>query len=253
VLAPATTTGTPRDFAPGDPITNPPGPDVWLPTAFRAVHFDSFPRLVNGPASYLSNNLGLVQLTAGLLVTSNALSLADARSNQKDGNPPFEYGVDVSSCTRSAIRVYGDVDEVNGAAIDLAQTFGRPHRIRWLHRGNTLSSTLHADPAGGNFVFAGGDLDLGQRGTLRQSGLSATATAARNLSGVEVPVAAGATELAVTFPPDRDEQDAAYGVLVESSWITARAVTDKQTTGFKVRFGTAVPAGGGRLDWLLVR
>jgi hypothetical protein len=243
-LAPSTSTG-PLDFAKDDPITNPPGPDVWIPTAFRARHFDSFPGMMQG-VSFLSESSSKVQLGAALLVNGTSQTLAAAAASQKDGAPMFAAGVEVVACTKNAFLLRGEVEQ---DAIRLSQLNDKPNRITWLCKGMTWGSSLHADPASGNFVFFGGDLDFQDRGSLHQSGLSATGIAARNLSAVKVPVPAGAKEIVL---PLRQEHDADYGILVECSWLTLKAVTDKTKTSFKILFDTAAPAGA-TLDWLLVR
>lgn len=243
LLAPSPSAGTRFDFAVGDPVTNPPGPHVWAPTAFRARHFDGFPGAIAG-TSFLSENWGRVQMGSALFVAGTARTLADT-AGQKDGEPSFDAGIYLFSCMNTALRVRGDV---KNEAIDFWQVSG-PHLIRWRHAAG--SSTLHADPADGSFRFAGGDLNYQGRGAVQVQGISGTPTPAHNLRGVNVPVAAGLKEIAVSFPSP--EADAVYGLLVDCNWITAKAVKNKTAAGFKVVFDKAVPAGGGTLDWLLVR
>jgi hypothetical protein len=72
----------------------------------------------------------------------------------------------------------------------------------------------------------------------------------RNLRGKNVPVAANATSLRVTFPTP--EADADYAVFVEQSWLCHRAISEKNAEGFTVAFDK--PASGkASLDWMLVR
>lgn len=66
-------------------------------------------------------------------------------------------------------------------------------------------------------------------------------------TGVNIPVSAAATSLAVAFA--REEPDTDYGVLITPSWGTTHYVTNKSTTGFTANFGTGAPGGGGILDW----
>jgi hypothetical protein len=80
---------------------------------------------------------------------------------------------------------------------------------------------------------------------------SATAVAANNLRGVDVPVAGGVLSATITFASP--EPDASYAVTTECSWLTVKAVVNKSATGFTAQFATAAPHGGGKLSWVLVR
>jgi len=112
------------------------------------------------------------------------------------------------------------------------------------------AATLHADPSDGTFLFAGGDLDFGGKSSRNQQGLSGAAKGANNLRGINLTVGAGAVHLKVDFPTS--EPDAAYALFVQCSWATLTVVT-KAADSFDVAFTPAAPAGGGTLDWLLVR
>ncbi len=247
VLAPLLSKGTSFDFEPGDAITNPPGPDPWLPTAFRARHFNNYPGSMKG-ASFLSENFGKVQIGAGLFVMGPHGSVDEVKANQKDGEVTFNAGVYIFAATESAIRIRGPVQQ---GAIDLWQPEGNEQKIRWFKAGGASASTLHARPDNGDFVFAGGNVDHTNNGSIKLKGLSATGTPAQNLRDFNVPVAVGETQLNITFPVT--EADASYAVLVECSWITNKAVKDKTTNGFTVVFDQLTPQSGGTLDWLLVR
>jgi hypothetical protein len=246
-LAPSPSMNTSYDFAPGDAVTNPPGPNPWVPTAFRARHFDSFPGSMKG-ISFLSEHFGKVQLGAGLHVSGPQGTVAQVQAMQKDGEVSFDAGVYIFAATASAIRIRGPVQY---GAIDLWQPDGNEQKIRWFQGGGASASTLHARPDTGDFVFAGGNVDYTQHGVISLQGLSATGTSARNLRGLNLSVAAGASQLAVTFPAA--EVDSAYAILAECSWITGKAVTNKATTGFTVIFAQPAPQAGGTVDWVLVR
>jgi hypothetical protein len=165
----------------------------------------------------------------------------------------FLTAFDVQAATEVALRIMGPVAASRGA-IELWQPNGNPHKIRWLvidKRGHGAEMTLHADPLEAIFRFAGGPLDLGGVSTLRQSGLSATATAAKNLRGIGAPVSSMAMTLTVSFSPDA-EDDTSYALFLQCSWPT-RSVVTKRTDGFDATFTDPAPAGGGQVDWLLVR
>ncbi|MPZ71501.1 MAG: hypothetical protein GEU71_18570 [Actinobacteria bacterium] len=216
----------------------------------------------------MSRNLGKVQLSAGLSIdsTGNARTLDGAASTQKDGKPSFNNGVFIFASTNSALSVRG---EVKDAAIDLWQPNGNIQKIKWrLKRDPWAVSTLHADPETGNFVFSvgghdieeSGHIDHRQRGSINLQGLSATSTPAHNLRGINKPVEAGDTSHEVPFatPEATDE----YAVMVECDWLTLKAVkkwknpqdpNDQRSWGFTIRFDQPPPAGGGKVDWFLVR
>jgi hypothetical protein len=124
--------------------------------------------------------------------------------------------------------------------------------IQWTYKGGGAFARLYVDPETGNLVFVGGQIDCHQAGMVNTQGLSATATPACNLSGVKVPVPAGASQIAIKFATR--EPDPAYGVLVECNWITAKAVTAKTIDGFTVLFDKdRPPPSGATLDWFVVR
>lgn len=105
-------------------------------------------------------------------------------------------------------------------------------------------------PATGDFVFAGGNLDLSGKSVRQVTGLSATSTNAHNLRGINVAVQAGAKEIEITFP--QPEADANYAVFVTPSWMTNHCVTKKTAKGFTVQFSAAAPAEA-KVDWMMVR
>ncbi len=233
------------DFAPGDPIIQPPDPDVWLPTGFRARHFNAFPGMMRG-SSFSSINNGKVQIGSALDVQGPGGTLEQAVAVQKDKKPAFETAVCVYTATEDAFRVRGPV---KNTAFDLWQYDGNPKKISW-RPIKGAPSTLHADPACGNFMFAGGDLDFSSRGSIKQSGLSATRVAAKNLRGINVPVPAAAAKAVITF--QASEADAAYSLNIQPNWQTMDWVTSKKADGFTVEFSTPAPSDA-KIDWQLIR
>jgi hypothetical protein len=129
----------------------------------------------------------------------------------------------------------------------------------WEHDGNlkpiqwrlpSRAARLHVDPKTADFVFSGGNLDVQGQGVVRQSGVSATDTPARNLRGIGVPVPGGAKRFTVRF--DQPEADPAYSIVVQGNWFTLDRVTEKRTDGFDVEFSEPAPQGAA-IDWQLVR
>ena len=92
----------------GDEISNVPGAHPWNPTGFRARHFAGFPTLLE-TASFISHNLGRVQMSAGLLVKDayGGRSLGEVISGQKDHKPSFKAGVHISAATDFGLFLNG--------------------------------------------------------------------------------------------------------------------------------------------------
>lgn len=80
--------------------------------------------------------------------------------------------------------------------------------------------------------------------------ISGTATAAKNLRGVNATYTASAATTTVTFATA--ETDANYAIFIEPKWVTAHAVTSKTTSGFTVTWGTT-SGSAQTFDWLLIR
>lgn len=178
------------------------------------------------------------------------------------GGASSYYGIEVTGATGSAaillagpapsgIAITGKVDR----AIQFGQwgdTNAKP--VLWYGKNFWASIGLDLDSTNGDFKIDGGNnsgppgnINLSSKSTLNQSGLSATSSAAKNLRGINVSIPANHV---IAFP--QSEPDTAYAVLVQCSWQTETAVTNKSTTGFTVDFSTPPPPGA-TLDWFLVR
>jgi hypothetical protein len=169
----------------------------------------------------------------------------------KDRRTSFEYGVDIKAVTSSALRVKGAVKD---AALDLWSIDGNEKKLRWRLSpkvGRRITS-IHADPGSGRLVLDSAGLDLSHSATLRQTGVSGTDTAAKNLRGIDVAVGQGLRELTVSFPASRQELDGRYSVTVQPSWMTRDAVAEKTAKGFRVAFSEPAP-GNAKIDWQLIR
>lgn len=245
VLAPSPQMGTPADFAPGDPITQPLRSDVWRPTGVRIRHHQGYPGII-GDASFSSYNTGKTQVSAALEVNAAAQgTLDELRDRQKDGLPPHGAGIVLHAATGTGMVVGGPVQD---AAIDLWEDDGNVKAIQW--RTPSQVARLYVGPSTGSLVYSGGPLDLQDRGSVRQGGLSATATPARNLRGVGVPVPKAARRLDVKF--DRPEADGAYSVVVQPGWFTRDRVAEKRPDGFTGEFSEPAPERG-TIDWQMIR
>jgi hypothetical protein len=244
-LAPSPQAGTAVDFEPSDPITQPLGADVWQPTGVRIRHHQGYPGII-GDASFSSYNAGKTQVQAAIEVNAASQGkLDEVLARQKDGRPPYGAGITLHAATGTGLEIRGPVEQ---AAIDLWEYDGNRKPIQW--RLPSRVARLHVDPNNADLVFSGGNLDIQGQGVVRQGGVSATTTPARNLRGIAVRVPGGAKRLTVRF--DQPEADPAYSVVVQENWFTLDRVTKKRADGFDVEFAEPAPEDGA-LDWQLVR
>jgi len=104
-------------FEAGDLITNAPGAEPWNPTGFRSRHFSGFPTQKE-TASFISKNLGAVQMSAGLIVSDAhpGKSLDVVLEKQKDRKPSFKTGVDITASTKIGLLIH---DRFSRAGIDI--------------------------------------------------------------------------------------------------------------------------------------
>ncbi len=154
-------------------------------------------------------------------------------------------GADVWRPTGNGLQIRGPVEQ---AALDLWESDGNVKTIQW--RLPSGVARLHVDPKTADFVFSGGNQDLQGHGTVRQDGISATATPARNLRGINVAVPRGGRRVTVRFT--QPEPDDFYSVVVQGNWFTLDRVTVKRGDGFDVEFSEPAPEKGS-IDWQLVR
>jgi hypothetical protein len=236
-VAPGPDTGTASDFAAGDAVEQAIGPDPFKPIPFRAYCFDSVPGAFPAPIFDIANH-GPVSRSAVMTVAGN--------NDKADKKPPFENILVVDTAVNNGIVFGGDT---GNAALLFRQPNGKPQPIKWRYDGGSKEASLMVSPKDGTMRFDGNGLLL-PGGVVNVGGLSATATMAKNLRGVNVPVTAGAKELVVKFPTP--EADANYAVFLEQSWLTNRAVSAQTAEGFTVQFETP-PAADGRLHWMLIR
>lgn len=236
--------GTKYDFEVGDPIEQAVGPDPWQPRPLRIRQFDQLPTTMDNAAIEVQQ-LGRVQVPSCLSLSGIITSRSEL-PRRKDRKPPYHTIMRVRSLSDVGIDFES---EVLDAAIVFRQPNDLPQPIRWRNNVNG-SSSLVVEPKTGDFVLQGGDVNVGGKTLKQVHGLSATATAAANLRGIDVPVKKGSTEVRVAFPTP--EQDARYAVFVTPSWMTNLCVLRKTGQGFTVQFSAPAPKDG-RLDWWLVR
>jgi hypothetical protein len=243
-VTPSGDRGTSLDFEVGDPIEQACGPDPWQPRPLRIRQFDQMPSTM--PSSSIEvEQYGRVQVPYGMHFSSLTSSREDL-ANRKDGKPGFGTVVGIDSMSNVAIDLGG---EVTDSAILFRQPNGRPQPIRW-RQDVVGSSSLAVEPSTGDFVLAGGNVDVSGKGLKQVTGVSATTQAAHNLRGINAAVAAGGAELQVSFATP--EADAEYAVSVTPSWMTNLCVSAKTAQGFTVQFGTPAPEGA-KVDWVLLR
>jgi hypothetical protein len=238
-LAPGGDVGTRFDFEKGDPIIQAIGQDPWNPTGMRIRHHNYVPSTIED-SSIQAVNYGRVTVDSGLSIGGGSMELATDVKNSKDKNPLFLKGVEIGASTGVGVFFRGDVRD---AAILFEQPHNRAQPLVWRVQGQTTHS-LVVDPQKGGFQFNGGGINL-QRG-----GISGGDKAANNLRGISLPVPVQGKQLKVTFA--KPEADADYAIIVQSTWMTLDAISEKTATGFTVNFGTEAPADA-HIDWMLLR
>lgn len=242
-LAPGPDSGTAFDFEEGDPIVQAVGAEPRQPVGLRIRLFNKVPSSWPGGAIELFN-WGIVAQYAGLQVGAPGMPtrLADALERRKEKRPAFRNAMVVEVPTEAGIRFNADVSQ--GALV-----FSQPHDAQpmvWRHSAGW--TRLEVDPASGRMHIGGGDLSV--PALHLEQGLSAGDVPARNLRGIDVPVAAGQMRIDIAFAAP--EADARYSLTAQPSWVTAFGVTEKRADGFVVQFATAAPDGA-TLDWQLIR
>ena len=246
-VAPHPDTGTPRDFAPGDPIRQAIGADPFKPQAIRFIMADSVPGV--WPAGVIDcYNMGPIRRDFCFKVRGRGRTLEQC-AKRADRQPPYGSVLNIDCASRVGIDCRADF-------ADAAILFRQPNHeqpIKW-HYGERETgkpikeALLKVSKDTGDLVFEGGDARFS--GSVVAKGLSADDTPARNLRGKLVPLTTGTKKAEIRFPVP--EPDANYAVFVEQTWLSNRAVTERTAEGFQVEFDRPAPEGA-TLDWMLVR
>ena len=246
-VAPYGEAATPLDFEPGDPVEQAIGPEPFKPTGMRLWCWDNVPGVYPAAMFDLANH-GADPRHAAMFVHGGPTA-ADALDRTAAQAAPWKNIIVADSCVENGIHFKGDV--THAALLFQQPTADAP--IRWVYGPREAgaperTATLTVSRDTGDLRFEGGDARFS--GAIRAQGITADDKPARNLRGKRVPVAAGATSLAVEFP--RAEVDADYAVFLEQSWLTSRGVVSQTETGFEVAFEKPAPAAAS-LHWMIVR
>ena len=264
-LAPHSAQDTPLVFAKGDRIEQAIGPDPFKPQAMRVWMWEDVPGQFPAAVFDVANN-GAASRYSVLSVAGGPANLDDV-SKRHEPKPAWDNIIVLNTAATVGLNMKADF--ANAAIL-----FHQPHReqpIKW-HYGQTTDKEEDSPKTGitravtnrsttrkvasltvsrttGEFQFAGGGVQAG--GSVSTvSGLSGEATPARNLRGKNVQVTAGATSIDIQFP--QPEADGSYAVFIEQSWLSNRAVSNKNATRFTITFATPAPKDA-TLDWMLVR
>ena len=243
-ISPGPDTGTAMDFAAGDQIEQAIGPDPFRPTPFRSWCFEDVPGIYPSTMFDIRNDTSAVERTSVMTILGS--SSIDSLAQRYDRKPSFEHVLLVHPVTENVITFDGDV---TNAALYFKQPNHRAQPLKWLYADSKKAATLTVSPDDGTLQYTGGTVAV-PAGVTQVGGLSATNVQAQNLRGLKLPVKAGVKELAVKFP--RPEADDNYMVVLDLSWLTIHAITQRTVDGFTVQFATP-PVVDGALSWLLVR
>ncbi|MHB9131698.1 MAG: hypothetical protein ACYDBB_11495 [Armatimonadota bacterium] len=238
--------GTPFDFTAGDPIELAVGPDPANPLGLRVRFHNQMPSTLEDSGVAVMN-LSRVAMHSAFSVSSSTARLEDIPRSQKDKEPSFVYGIMLGSTTRTGLNFGADV---TNEAILFSQPNNRAQIMRWLTNAPNGATTLTVSPDTGNMEIAGGCLSLNKAGLEKVGGISATATRAKNLRGINAIVTKGVNSLTVTFP--QPEPDANYSLNVQPNWMTMDSVIRKGPKGFTVQFSVPAPEKAA-IDWQLIR
>lgn len=264
-MSPHSTQGTQFDFAKGDKIEQAIGPDPFKPQAMRVWMWEDVPGQFPAAVFDVANQ-GATSRYSVISARGGPANLDDLAARHEP-KPAWDNIIVQDSAATVGFNLKADF--ANAAIL-----FHQPNReqpIKW-HYGHVKTdepdsgksgitkaiatpsaevkvASLTVSRATGEFQFTGGGLQSGGP-VSGVAGISGDAKPARNFRGKNVTVAPGQTTVRVKFT--HPEVDADYAVLIEQSWLTNRAVSEKTAEGFSVTFSAASPASA-TLDWMLVR
>jgi hypothetical protein len=246
-LAPNSTANTPFDFEKGDPVEQAIGPDPFKPEAFRCWMWEDVPGQYPAAVFDVANH-GATSRYSVLSVAGGPSNLDDV-SKRHEPKPAWDNIMVVKTAATVGLNFAADVAH---AALFFQQP-NREQAIKWNYGhadgAPAKQAALTVSRATGELDFAGNGVRTNGPVTA-VSGLSGSATPAKNLRGKGVRVTAGATSVKVAF--SNPEADADYAVFIEQSWLANRAVSEKTPQGFTLTFDKAAPENA-TLDWMLVR
>lgn len=242
-LAPSPFVGTNFDFAANDPIEQAIGPDPFHPIPFRSWTWDGVPGIFPSPVFDI-RNMGVMRGSVlRVMGITNSLE-RDAKS--ANHSVAYNTVIDIQSTSNDALVFSGDV---KNAAVFFQQPNDRAQPIRWAYEKGAKEAELTVSPKDGAMAITATNVAV-PGGLSKVSGLSGSDVKANNLRGLEVPVKAGSKELAVKFA--NPEADGAFGLFVETSWMTMHVVSKRTAEGFTVEFSQP-PAQDTVIHWLVVR
>jgi hypothetical protein len=263
-LAPHSAQGTSYDFAAGDKIEQAIGPDPFKPQAMRVWMWEDVPGQY--PAAVFDvANYGATSRYSVISMRGGPANLDDL-PKRHEPKPAWDNILVQDSAVTVGLNLKADF--ANAAIL-----FQQPHHeqpIKWYYgqsppaddgskTGITKAvsapatvpneASLTVSRTTGEFQFTGGGLQAG--GSVASvGGLSGDAKQARNLRGKNIAVPSGKTSIDIRF--SQEEADGNYAVFVEQTWLTNRAVINKNATGFTITFADPAPENA-TVDWMLVR
>jgi hypothetical protein len=184
---------------------------------------------------------------AVLTVGGGSGSVVRDRADRPDASPPYNMMVSFQGASRAGIRFEADTAKAAILFLQPNLAGGQPQAIRW---EGDVPARLQVRADGSLLAGGAAPVALAGQGVAEAVGLSGGSARPANLRGVAAPVAEGASQAAVQF--SKQEQDAAYGVIVRPSWPAACAVTKQTGDGFEMAFDRPAPKGA-TVHWILMR
>jgi hypothetical protein len=278
-LAPGPANGTPRDFAPGDPITQAVGPDPFVPITLRSWIFEDVPSAFPAPVLDIRNFSRISRYAA--LRAGNA-DIATNGQTFKGPKVAFNSFIEILTAAQSGITFKSDVPG-GGFIFDNPAPQGRPSLFSWkayipqapapgatatqptattnsaspasilenltgaskpkeivVNMGTDVSGQLVVN-ANTNFADQSIRLDgqFGQASSSPQPG---------SFRQIAIPVPKGKTTFQVaTQAPVNGTQ-----VLVTPSWMTSWVITSRgKPSGFTLEFDRPAPDNA-TLSWMII-
>jgi hypothetical protein len=238
-LVPRPMTGTPNDFAPGDPIAQAIGPDPWHPAIFRSWLFESVPGI--GPTPIFDvQNIGPV--ARGSVMHVRGGSTYDAMMVFQTGGPigiRFQKEVPAGALVMNAHPDTAKSPLYNGIVFTFPGEDKKTATYAGIGTDLTGLIKLWSKDRKG--------INLANQNITGVTGLNSNSG---NFRALALPIPEGKTSHELTFPKPESSPD--YAMIIRPNWITNYAVQTKTPQGVTIIFDKPAPKDA-TIDWLLVR
>jgi hypothetical protein len=274
-IVPGPATGTPRDFAPGDPITQAVGPDPFSPITLRSWIFEEVPSAFPSPVVDIRNHSRIARYAA---LRAGNFDIATAGKTFKGPLIPFNSFIEVHCAIQNGILFKGDIP--GGAFIFAGPAAqGRSSLFTWkayippvmsLFPATTpagsqvetkpvnllpdlkpreINISLAASPSGQLLFNSSTDFSNQSINITGQLGKSNTPSQPGSFRQTAIPVPKGQTTFTV---PTESAVSPQTQILVTPSWMTSHVIQSRgNSSGFTVEFDRPAPENA-TLSWMAI-